>query len=105
MDGDQIALAAQGEMAAIALYAALLNGNIRSLFLQSPPATQNAPSRADGRGETIEMLDCLRITDLPQIAGLLYPAKITFAGECPDTYRWAKEIYQRLGAPDKIAHA
>lgn len=102
--GEQLSLAAQGEMGAIALYAALLDGNIRTLFLQSPPATQNAPSRPDGRGDAIEMLNCLRITDLPQAAGLLYPTELVLVGDCPDTYAWAEELYHRLGAPGKIRH-
>jgi hypothetical protein len=102
--GDQIALAARGEMAAIALYAALLDGNVRTLFLQSPPATQNAPSRPEGSGEAIEMLNCLRITDLPQVAGLLYPAEIVLVGDCPAAYTWAEELYARLGVPGKLTH-
>jgi cephalosporin-C deacetylase-like acetyl esterase len=102
VDGEQLSLAAQGEMAAIALYAALLDGQVRTLLLQSPPATQDAPSRPDGRGEAIEMLNCLRITDLPQIAGLLYPTEIVLAGDCPDTYAWAEDLYERLDAPGRI---
>jgi cephalosporin-C deacetylase-like acetyl esterase len=102
VDKKQIALAARGEMAVVALYAALLDGNVRTLFLQSPPATQNAPSRPDGRGDAIEMLNCLRITDLPQIAGLLAPTEIVVTGDYPETYNWAKELYKNLGTPDKF---
>ena len=100
----QIALAARGEMAAVALYAALLDGRIQTLILESPPATQNAPSRPDGRGPAVEMLNCLRITDLPQVAGLLFPAEIVFSGDRPATYAWAEELYRNLGAPEKIRH-
>jgi cephalosporin-C deacetylase-like acetyl esterase len=102
VDGAQVSLAARGEMGAIALYAALLDGRVSTLFLQSPPATQNAPGRPDGGGETIEMLNCLRITDLPQVAGLLCPAEIVLVGDCPETYTWAEDLYRNLGAPDRI---
>lgn len=102
--GQPISLAARGEMAAVALYAALLDGNIHTLFLQSPPATQNAPSRPDGRGEAIEMLNCLRITDLPQVAGLLFPTEIIVTGDYPDTYNWARDLYRTLGKPDLFRH-
>lgn len=102
VDANSIAIAARREMAAVALYAALLDGRIRTLFLQSPPATQNAPSRPDGRGQAIEMLNCLRITDLPQVAGLLYPTELVFIGDMPDSYLWAKELYERLGSPHKF---
>lgn len=104
IDGEQFALAAQGEMAAVALYAALLDGKIRTLILESAPATQNAASRRDGRGEAIEMLNCLRITDLPQVAGLLYPAQLVFVGDAPPSYAWAEALYARLGASDRICH-
>lgn len=98
VEGRPVALAARGEMAAVALYAALLDGNISALILQSPPATQHAPSRPDGRGETIEMLNCLRFTDLAQVAGLLFPTELVFVGDCPATYGWAESFYHRLGA-------
>ncbi|HEY8504388.1 MAG TPA: acetylxylan esterase, partial [Gemmataceae bacterium] len=102
VDGKRVALAARGEMAAVALYAALLDGKVTALFLESPPATQNAPSRPDGRGEAIEMLNCLRVTDLPQVTGLLYPAELVFAGDCPPSYDWAEQVYRRLGEPGKF---
>ncbi|NCO39953.1 MAG: hypothetical protein COZ06_31310 [Armatimonadetes bacterium CG_4_10_14_3_um_filter_66_18] len=100
--GEQVALAARGEMAAIALYAALLDGSVSALFLESPPATQNAPSQPDGRGPALEMLNCLRITDLPQVAGLLCPAELVMTGEIPATYEWAEEVYGKLGAAHRF---
>ncbi|HZP81866.1 MAG TPA: acetylxylan esterase [Chthonomonadaceae bacterium] len=102
VEGSRIALAAQGEMAAVALYAALLDGQVQTLFLESPPATQDAPSAPDGRGPAIEMLNCLRITDLPQVAGLLYPTELIFTGAYPVPYAWAELLYRRLGAPGKF---
>jgi hypothetical protein len=96
---DKIALAARGEMCAIALYAALLDGRVSAVLLRDPPATQNAPSNTDGRGEAIEMLNCLRITDVPQVAGLLFPAHVAMVGSMPDSYEWAKQLYGRLGEP------
>lgn len=97
--GDNIAIAARDEMCAIAIYAALLDGNLAAVLLQNPPPTQNAPSSPDGRGEAIEMLNCLRITDLPQVAGMLFPAKLVFVGEMPETYQWAKMLFTNLGKP------
>ncbi|MCI0720737.1 MAG: prolyl oligopeptidase family serine peptidase, partial [Acidobacteria bacterium] len=102
VDGQHIALAARGEMTAVALYAALLDGQVKTVFLENPPATQNTPSPPDGRRAALEMLGCLRVTDLPQVAGLLYPAELVFVGECPSTYDWAQELYQRLGAAGRF---
>ncbi len=100
VDSDNISIAAQGEMAAIAPYAALLDGNVKSLILKNPPATQNVASQQDGRGEAIEMLNCLRITDLPQVAGLMYPNELVAIGELPGTYKWAEKLYGDLEKSD-----
>ena len=100
MDPDQISLAARGEMAAIALYTALLDGKVRGIFLESPPATQNAASQKNGKGPALEMLNCLRYTDLPHIAGLLFPARVVIAGDFPVEYAWAESLYVKLGAAD-----
>lgn len=99
VDAARVSLAARGEMCVVALYAALLDGNVRTLFLESPPATQNAPGEKDGRGPAIEMLGCLRIVDLPHVAGLLFPTTVVVAGAPPASYDWARDLYARLGAP------
>ena len=99
VDPGQLSIAARGEMTVVALYAALLDGGVRSILLDSPPATQNSASQPDGRGPAIEMLNCLRYTDAPHIAGLLYPANVAIAGEFPSTYSWAEDLYRRLGTP------
>ena len=102
VDAAQVSIAARGEMAAVALYAALLDGRVRSILLKSPPATQNAASQPNGKGPAIEMLNCLRHTDLPQVAGMLYPADIVVSGDVPDTYAWAEDLYRRLGPPARF---
>lgn len=100
--GARISLAARGEMAAVALYAALLDGNIDTLFLSAPPATQNAPGSPDGKGDAIEMSGCLRITDLPQVAGLLFPTQIVVTGDCPDFSELPQNLYRELGKPESF---
>ncbi len=102
VDPNRIALAGRGQMAVVALYAALLDGNLESVILEQPPATQNAPSQPDGTGDAIEILNCLRFTDLPYVAGLLFPADLVFIGHRPESYRWAEELYHRLGG--RVVH-
>ncbi|HQH74499.1 MAG TPA: hypothetical protein PK360_20660, partial [bacterium] len=101
-DGNQIALAARDEMAAIALYAALLDGHVHSVLIQNPPATQDAPSSPDGRGEALEMLNCLRITDLPQVAGLLWPTRVVFLGKPHANYDWAAGVMKAIGHSEGV---
>lgn len=99
VDGAQLSLAARGEMAAVALYAALLDGRIKTILLDAPPATQNAPSEKNGKGPAIEMLNCLRYTDLAQVAGLLHPAAVVVSGTIPPEYAWAEDVHRRIGRP------
>jgi hypothetical protein len=102
VDASRVVLAGSGDMAAVALYAALLDGNVSAIILHNPPATQDAPGNRHGIGDAIEMLNCLRITDLPQVAGLLYPAELVFVGPRPASYLWAEDLYSRLGG--RVCH-
>lgn len=102
VDSTRISIAARGEMAAVALYAALLDGGLTTVILESPPATQDAASQPNGRGPAIEMLNCLRYTDLPYVAGLLHRTQIIVAGDVPKTYEWAEELHRHLGRPDSF---
>jgi cephalosporin-C deacetylase-like acetyl esterase len=99
IDPAQISIAARGEMTVVALYAALLDGRIANVLLESPSDTQNGASMKNGRGPAIEMLNCLRYTDAPHVVGLLYPARVVVAGTFPSTYGWAEDLYRRLGSP------
>jgi hypothetical protein len=100
---DRIALAGSGEMAAAALYAGLLDGNLSAIVLHNPPATHDLPgNKRSASGEIIEMLNCLRITDLPQVAGLLFPTELVFLGPRPPSYLWAENLYLELGG--KVSH-
>ena len=95
-------------MAAVAVYAALLDGQVAGVVLSDPPATQDVAGRPDGSGPALEMLNVLQITDLPYAAGLLWPAELVFlvpaeaersAAVRPESYRWAEDLYARLGEP------
>jgi cephalosporin-C deacetylase-like acetyl esterase len=104
VDPARIGIAARKEMTVMAMYAALMDGHCHSLILKDPPASQDSPSRPDGKGAAIEMLNCLRITDLYQLPALLIPAKIDFQGTVPETYQWSVKILQNLGKEDLISH-
>ena len=82
VDGDKISITAKDGMGAVALYTALIDQNIESLILDNPPETQNEGSSPNGKGETIEMLNCLRITDLWQIPAFIPETNVIFIGGC-----------------------
>lgn len=95
VDPEEISIAARDGMGTVALYAALLDGNIASLVLKNPPATQDAVSSPDGKGEAIEMLNCLRITDVWQLPALMPQTQVELIGEVPDSYKWPENIKSR----------
>ena len=42
------------------------------------------------------MLNCLRVTDLAQVAGMNMSTKFIGIGELPQTYKWTKSLYEAL---------
>jgi hypothetical protein len=97
VDPDKIGILATDEMSVVALYAALLDGNCDTIILRNPTDTQNKGGQTDGRDVAIEMLNCLRITDVNRLPALITPANVVFLGEPPETYQWAKETLEQIG--------
>lgn len=97
VDPKKIGIAGRDAMSVVALYAALLDGKCQTIVLKNPPETQDIASSPDGRGDAIEMLNCLRITDVYQIPLLLYPVDIVLVDEIPDKYKWSENTLKLLG--------
>jgi len=93
---DQIGIAAQREMGAVALYATLMDGQCSRVFLKDPPATQDAASPVDGKDPPIEMLNCLRVTDVNQLPALILPTQTIFFGKVAVDYKWSQEMIKRF---------
>jgi len=104
IDHRKVALMGSGDMAAIVLYAALLGGSPSIVVLHDPPASQDMRSDIVGTGPALEMLNCLRHTDLPYVAGLLWPTELVFLGPRPETYSWANSLYAKLGSPGELRY-
>jgi dienelactone hydrolase len=92
IDPDHIGIAARAEMTVVASYAAFLDEGCKYLLLQDLPDTQNRGSEPDGRGEAVEILNCLKKTDIWQLPALLYPTHIYTVGSPPETFRWSENI-------------
>lgn len=65
------------------------------MILSGPPESHEDPA-------TPEFLGILRIGDLPQNLALVYPRPITFVGSMPKAYEWTRQVYEKLGAGDRI---
>ncbi len=90
-----MAVYGDGDTAALAIYAGLLDPDIREIVLADPPA-----SHEDNATPTF--LGVLRTGDLPHNLALAYPRSITFVGGIPEAYAWTKQVYEKLGAGDRI---
>lgn len=90
-----VAVFGQGHTAALAIYAALLDPRISEVVLADPPESHEDPA-------TPEFLGILRVGDLAHNLALLYPRRITFVGAMPPAYEWTREVYERLGAGERI---
>ncbi|MBL9153928.1 MAG: acetylxylan esterase [Verrucomicrobiales bacterium] len=91
-----VTLYGRGDTAALAIYAAVLDPEVSELIVEAPPETHRDPLG------TATFPGILQIGDLPQHLALLYPRPITFIGQMPPAYAWTKQVYEALGAGDKI---
>jgi hypothetical protein len=98
----KIGIAARGELGVVALYGALLDGNCHTIVLENPPPTQNVGSNKDGRGEAIEMLNCLQTTDVNQLPALIQPTQTVFVGAMPESYQWSLNTLSSVGKTEMI---
>jgi hypothetical protein len=85
----------QGYTSSLAIYAGILDPEIREIVLADCPTSHEDP-------QTPECLGVLRIGDLPHNLALAYPRAITFIGKMPEAYKWTQQLYEKLGAGDRI---
>lgn len=83
-----------GDAGILGLYAALLDHRIGEVMLIDPPTTHR-----DGP----IFLDVLRHTDLPEVAGLLAPRRLTFYARIPEGFNPTRDIYRRAEAQDRFS--
>ncbi|MCO6458488.1 MAG: acetylxylan esterase, partial [Pirellulaceae bacterium] len=90
-----LAVYGQGPTAVLAIYAGLLDPRISEIVLADCPTSHEDPQGP-------EFLGVLRLGDLPHNLALAYPRTITFVGPMPEPYEWTRQLYDKLGAGDKV---
>ncbi len=90
----EIVVYGRGNEAAVAIYAALLDPEIKEIILQDPVVThwEGGP----------EFLNVLKIGDLPHNLALAFPRPISFIGTMPKEYEWTKQCYEACGVEKKV---
>jgi hypothetical protein len=84
-----ISLYGKGDMGILALYAALLDRRIQQVILNDPPASH---------WQRPALLNVLRVTDIPEVAGALAPRRLVSLTKLPDAFGYSREAYRMQGA-------
>jgi len=91
-----ITIHGKGGMGILALYAGLLDPRIGGVVLKDPPASHS---------EGPALLNVLRVTDIPEVAGAFAPRKLVFVGKVPASFEPAAGIYALHGRKDRLTSA
>ncbi len=84
------------QMGGLALHAGALDGRISRVILNDPPASHwQAPA----------LLNVLRITDLPEVAGMMAPREIVSLTPLAEGYQYTRAIFRLYGKGDSIREA
>jgi len=84
------------QMGALGLYAAAFDDRITRVIVDDPPASHwQGPA----------LLNILRVTDLPEAAGMVAPREIVSLGPLPAAYGYTSSIYALYGRKDRVRTA
>lgn len=85
LPSSSLALYGKGHMGILALYAALFDSRIEQIVLNDPPASHwQGPA----------LLNVLRVTDVPEVAALFAPRRLTSLTKLPGTFEYARQVYR-----------
>lgn len=86
----------RGPTGALALHAAALDPRITRVILDNPPASHwQGPA----------LLNILRLTDLPEVAGMIAPREIVSLGALPASFNYTRSIYRLHRKPEALRQA
>lgn len=84
------------QMGGLAIHAAARDSRITRVILDDPPSSHwQGPA----------LLNILRITDLPEVAGMIAPREIVSITPMPEAYRYTRSIYSLFGKLDSMRQA
>lgn len=86
----------KGEMAALGLYAALLDERIKRLVVNDLPASH---------WQKPALMNVLRVTDIPEVLAMIAPRKVTSVTRLPKAFDYSRRIYRLERATDQLSEA
>jgi cephalosporin-C deacetylase-like acetyl esterase len=94
--GPAISIYGKGDMAAVALYAALFDDRVKQVILNDPPASH---------WQSPALLNVLRVTDLREVAAALAPRRLTSVTKLPHAFEFTRDIYRLHRAANQFAQS
>jgi len=88
-----ISLYGKGEMGILALYAALFDERVKEVILNDPPSSH---------WQRPALLNVLRVTDIPEVAGALAPRRLVSLTKLPETFNYTQHLYQLQRASNQF---
>ena len=79
----------------IASYAALLEDSISGVIVHQPPRSHMEPTAP-------QLLNVLRVCDIPHVLGMIAPRPLTMTGATPATVAITSKIYKTAGASRQL---
>jgi hypothetical protein len=83
--GPSISIYGKGDMGILALYAALFDERIKQIVLNDPPASH---------WQRPALLNVLRLTDIPEVAGAFAPRRLVSLTRLPQTFDFTRHVYE-----------
>lgn len=90
---ERIMVLGRGISGILALYAAVFDPKVEQVMLVDPPESHAAGPI---------FLNVMRYTDLPEVAALLAPRRLTFYGRIPAAFEYTRSTYATAGKPDHV---
>ena len=80
-------------MGILALYAALFDERVKEVILNDPPSSH---------WQRPALLNVLRVTDIPEVAGALAPRRLVSLTKLPETFNYTQHLYQLQRASNQF---
>ncbi len=88
-----ISIYGKGEMGILAMYAALFDERVKQVIVNDPPASHwQGPA----------LLNVLRVTDIPEVAGALAPRRLVSLTKLPESFAYTKNVFRVPRAPKQF---
>jgi dienelactone hydrolase len=94
--GPQVSVYGKGDMAAVALYAALFDERVKQVIVNDLPSSHwQGPA----------LLNVLRVTDLAEVAAALAPRRLVSLNRLPASFAHTRDLYRLRGASQQFAQS